>query len=421
MPMTSGELYNWIIQNWRNKVFYQQGQIDPVHSPVHNFVIYFNLDNKKVFTWNKDSWTQMGTGGGGQLYQLPVATQSQLGGVRIGNGITVDENGLISVDIPQPYQLPTASTTTLGGIKVGAGLQIDGQGKLQMDSDILQQVVIAQDIVSSVNVGGISRHQTIPLGMTFNDFAVKLLSTVYYPTFTIPSATMLHDKSQQLQVGEIIDVKLTMTFNRGSINGDNIDETWDPQQFQNYRSGQVTHYILGGTNTGLVNQRIIQNYTILLGTNNWVGTVHYEQGPQPKDSRGNDYMQPLAAWQLNRNATIFGRRKSFFGGDTTVNETYTTSEQIRSLNQHHLNPQKGDKLQLNAPTGSKMITIAIPASLGSIQQIMYHTGQVVVTQLFNLTNISVQGANEFSGVQYNVYTYIPQNPFDHPVRFDVTI
>jgi prefoldin subunit 5 len=61
-----------------------------------------------------------------QEYVLPSATSSTLGGVKIGNNINVDANGVISVDDPPaPYSLPIASDQTLGGIKVGNNLTID--------------------------------------------------------------------------------------------------------------------------------------------------------------------------------------------------------------------------------------------------------------------------------------------------------
>lgn len=65
---------------------------------------------------------QMGAGGGGGSYVLPTASANTLGGVKIGDNITISESGAISA--PAPYSLPTASAETLGGIKVGSGLSI---------------------------------------------------------------------------------------------------------------------------------------------------------------------------------------------------------------------------------------------------------------------------------------------------------
>lgn len=55
-------------------------------------------------------------------YTLPVATASVLGGVKIGSGISVDGDGVISASAG--YTLPNATTTTLGGVIVGTGLSV---------------------------------------------------------------------------------------------------------------------------------------------------------------------------------------------------------------------------------------------------------------------------------------------------------
>jgi cytoskeletal protein CcmA (bactofilin family) len=57
---------------------------------------------------------------------LPIASSSILGGIKIGDRLTINPiTGVLSADIQSnPYTLPTASATTLGGIKVGGGLTI---------------------------------------------------------------------------------------------------------------------------------------------------------------------------------------------------------------------------------------------------------------------------------------------------------
>jgi len=53
-------------------------------------------------------------------YTLPPASAETLGGVRIGPGLTLSDTSVLSVD----YALPTASSTVLGGVKIGAGISI---------------------------------------------------------------------------------------------------------------------------------------------------------------------------------------------------------------------------------------------------------------------------------------------------------
>ena len=64
-------------------------------------------------------------------YELPKASAETLGGVKIGDNITISEDGKISAPAPTPeYNLPIASNEVLGGIKVGQNLTIDENGVL---------------------------------------------------------------------------------------------------------------------------------------------------------------------------------------------------------------------------------------------------------------------------------------------------
>ena len=58
---------------------------------------------------------------------LPVATSETVGGVKVGGGLSVEEDGTLSAD---GYTLPTANADTLGGVKVGSGLSINEDGLL---------------------------------------------------------------------------------------------------------------------------------------------------------------------------------------------------------------------------------------------------------------------------------------------------
>lgn len=63
--------------------------------------------------------------GSGSQYELPIASASELGGVKVGNGLSIDSStGVLSANAT-PYTLPTASASTLGGVKVGSGLDIN--------------------------------------------------------------------------------------------------------------------------------------------------------------------------------------------------------------------------------------------------------------------------------------------------------
>ena len=95
-------------------------------------------------------------------YTLPAATTSTLGGViPDGTTITVDANGNISA-ATGGYVLPTASDTVLGGIKIGSGLSIDGNGVVNATGG--STVPQIQDLTGTT--GSVADNNTTELNIT---------------------------------------------------------------------------------------------------------------------------------------------------------------------------------------------------------------------------------------------------------------
>ena len=99
-------------------------------------------------------------GGGGGGYTLPTATASRLGGVKIGSGINVEEDGTISAS--GSYVLPTATAERLGGVKIGSGLSVEEDGTISASGgssltagdyiSIEDNVISVDRIVSDVTI-----------------------------------------------------------------------------------------------------------------------------------------------------------------------------------------------------------------------------------------------------------------------------
>jgi hypothetical protein len=79
-------------------------------------------------------------------FVLLPATRSTLGGVIVGARLTVAPDGTLSADAPS---LPIASGTVLGGVRVGQGLSIDGSGLLT-SSGFDDRVLRAGDTMTGV-------------------------------------------------------------------------------------------------------------------------------------------------------------------------------------------------------------------------------------------------------------------------------
>lgn len=109
---------------------------------------------------------------GASNYTLPVASQSELGGVKVdGTTITIT-NGVISSNSGSTYTLPQATETTLGGVKVGAYPEDSGiaiipnNGAIYLDRLVPIKFVegIAEGGTYTINVGYDGGHTLVVLG-----------------------------------------------------------------------------------------------------------------------------------------------------------------------------------------------------------------------------------------------------------------
>ena len=61
---------------------------------------------------------------------IPVATGSTVGGIKLGDNLSITSDGVLSAVVPSAYTLPKATTSTLGGIIIGTNLSVDINGVL---------------------------------------------------------------------------------------------------------------------------------------------------------------------------------------------------------------------------------------------------------------------------------------------------
>ena len=113
-------------------------------------------------------------------YELPIASASQLGAVKIGNGLNVDEDGTVSVAGGTggggSYTLPVASETTLGGVKKGDTVKISSDGTLNVDVDALVADYNKLGLVKGVVDGNVynAYYAGVRAGITFTSGLITL-------------------------------------------------------------------------------------------------------------------------------------------------------------------------------------------------------------------------------------------------------
>lgn len=80
---------------------------------------------------------------------IPKASTSAIGGIKVGRNLTIDGDGTLNSQ--DSYTLPTATLTRLGGIKVGDNLSIDENGRLSADAQPIQPAT--EDDLGGIKIG----------------------------------------------------------------------------------------------------------------------------------------------------------------------------------------------------------------------------------------------------------------------------
>ena len=158
------------------------------------------------------------------------------------------------------------------------------------------------DITSTTTVGAINAGEIVPAGTNIQELTELLLNKTFYPTFVNPTFGLTNNAGLR-EVGSSFNVTLTFNFNRGQILGKLDNGIWNPTMLQDYRAGVATSYLLNGVSGS--NNSSSFNVTTILGTNTLNGSVTYETGAQPKDSKNNNFDNPLPSGTSPIQSTSF--------------------------------------------------------------------------------------------------------------------
>lgn len=251
-------------------------------------------------------------------------------------------------------------------------------------------------------------------GTTFENRTMQqmwdgLLYPTLYPSLSNPSSNMTGNPSNNSlrEIGEVVDVVLTQTFNRGSINpayGTSGFRSGLPNTY-NYTGEGVTTTV---PSTALSDTQTVSDYTIVQGNQSWTGSVSYDAGEQPKDNKGGNYNTPLAAGTTAaKTVTIVG-----------VYPWFATSTSINAVSKQPLAKMNSSYVQVTMvaepANGSAKQTAEFPEAWSAIQGISFYN--TVSSKWEWLSGSAAASLNSFSitqkqetvqgqPVNYNVYTH----------------
>ena len=133
-------------------------------------------------------------------------------------------------------------------------------------------------------------------------------------------------------------------------------------------------------------------------------TVNYSEGAIPVTNVGNEYASGkiVAGSKSATSSAITGYRNSFYGTLTEKGEL--TSDIIRSLGKSNKALINGNTFDITIPVGAKRVVFAYPATLRDVTSVKDVNGlNAEISGAFTKSTLSVEGLNNFQGINYKVY------------------
>jgi len=215
-------------------------------------------------------------------YHLPIASATVLGGIKVGDNLTIEEDGTLNAETTE-YTLPTASATTLGGVKVGNNLAIN-DGVLTAAVDSVLSGSSTNPVQNSVITSNISSINS-DLGQ-FDTRVDNLEGSVSTLSSTVTSQGTaigtLNNSVSTLQT----DVE-TNTNNIGTNTGNisanaqaisDLDDRLDTAEDNITSQGNAINEMAGEINDFTLESDIDVEYSYLLPVNTWSsGSITYSR------------------------------------------------------------------------------------------------------------------------------------------------
>lgn len=288
--------------------------------------------------------------------------------------------------------VPTKSDLTTNGTfdyaYVGMIVSVEAEGKAYMLTDLDYTDIenwkeigsggsgsgsLQKDITAAIDVGGIDAGDEFTVGTSYDDMWDALLNPTLYPTLTAPSASLSYSSDTNYAVGATIAAKTaTVGYNAGAITLNGTKQADRGGAATNYAiatTGADTEYSDSSASSGSFSVTALTRST--KGTIKITATVSYAQGPQPKDSKGNDYSTPLAAGSVSIDKTINFILPYYYGksASTTVSDFTGLTSDVKA---------KGNKTY-KFTTNNEHMVFAYDSSYGNLTSILDPNGFEVLS------------------------------------------
>lgn len=416
--------------------------------------IYTDSTSNKIKWYNGTKWTTVGvlvessTSNGKikvdgvemTVYELPAATQSILGGVKIdGSGLEMDENDVLKkrtqflevtandgeTDIEALSRAITEKSLNVYEGDIGIVHHTVSEGKTSttaymwlggnqdwaaLDGNVsAKNVLLSADIVTAGNytqVGNITKGSNTATGSisakgkTIEEVFQAIFTKEQNPTATKPSVSITLTGAGAKEVGTTFTPSYSATFNPGSY-------TYGPATGLSASSWAVTDTNSGSATTAT---GTFDAFTVEDSTNYKVTAVaSYGDGAVPVTNLGNAYAaaQIKAGTASKTSNAVTGYRSYFYGSKVTPIEL--TSGNIRGLTNSGKAVGSSQTFSLTVVEGTKQVVIAFPANTGKSLSKVLDVGAfgTDIVASFTESTVAVEGVAGYTAINYKVYVYSP--------------
>ena len=242
----------------------------------------------------------------------------------------------------------------------------------------------------------------------------SILAEEKNPVTTKPSVSIKLNNAGAKEVGTKVTPAYVASFNSGAYTYDTSTGVtasgWTITDTDSHTSTESTGSFAEITVTDSTNYKVS-------------ATASYTDGVVPKTNIGKTYSAGQIMSGTTAQATssaITGFRKYFYGSSVAAIEQ--TSAGIRGLTNSTSAVGGSKTFSMNIVEGAKYVIVAFPTNINKTLKKVEDTGAfgTDIVGKFVKTTVSVNGANNYDAINYDVYTYAPDTALGAN-KYNVTI
>ena len=327
-----------------------------------------------------------------QVYEvIPTEGQSHVDAITAAVG----ENALVAGDI-------AIVKDVLSGDKYQYTAYVyNGSAWVAMDGNYnAENVYFDKDLVTTSAVGNITLTNGQATIAATGKNLKQVFDTIFVkeknPSVTQPSVSVSLAGAGAKEVGTKVTPSYTASFNAGKY------------EFGPATGCSITSWSVTDTNNAEPLSAAAGSFaeiTVADDTNYKVtATGNFSEGVIPVTNVGNEYAagKIAAGSKSATSSAITGYRNSFYGTLTEKGEL--TSDIIRSLGKSNKALTNGSTFGITIPVGAMRVVFAYPETLRDVSSVKDVNGlNAEISGAFTKSTLSVEGLNNFQGINYKVY------------------